>query len=238
VSMVSFYKNISTLQLSGFRYIVKELLQIIIGALLLFGAAGTMQWTRGWIYVGLIFVSKCITIFFLILKSPSLLNERGQAFKKGTKNFDKVFFVAYIILSLLLFIITGLDVVRYQWSRLPFIVIYPAIVLFFFSTFLGTWAMVRNPFFTVLIRVQGKSHRVCASGPYQYIRHPGYTSWIGSAISYPFLLGSLVSCIPVSIMILMFIIRTYLEDTSLQKELSGYSEYAATTKYRLLPYIW
>lgn len=61
---------------------------------------------------------------------------------------------------------------------------------------------------------------------------------LSASIALPLALGSMLALIPLIIMILLIIVRTYYEDTTLQKELKGYSEYCNEVKYRLLPFIW
>jgi protein-S-isoprenylcysteine O-methyltransferase Ste14 len=46
------------------------------------------------------------------------------------------------------------------------------------------------------------------------------------------------SLIPAIIIIVIVIIRTYLEDETLKKELTGYIEYSKKVKYRIIPFIW
>jgi protein-S-isoprenylcysteine O-methyltransferase Ste14 len=38
--------------------------------------------------------------------------------------------------------------------------------------------------------------------------------------------------------IALFVWRTYMEDRTLQRELPGYVEYAARTRFRLIPGLW
>jgi len=54
----------------------------------------------------------------------------------------------------------------------------------------------------------------------------------------PLALGSLWSLSFSVIITILFIIRTYLEDKTLQKELNGYVEYSELVKYRLIPFVW
>jgi protein-S-isoprenylcysteine O-methyltransferase Ste14 len=54
----------------------------------------------------------------------------------------------------------------------------------------------------------------------------------------PLILGSYWGLVLSFILTLVIIARTAQEDRTLQKELPGYSEYARTVKYRLLPYVW
>lgn len=70
------------------------------------------------------------------------------------------------------------------------------------------------------------------------MRHPGYSGMILSLIGTPLLLGSLWALIPAALVILGYFVRTYLEDRTLQKELSGYKVYAEKTRFRLVPGIW
>jgi len=37
---------------------------------------------------------------------------------------------------------------------------------------------------------------------------------------------------------ILMVLRTHLEDQTLQSELPGYAEYAQRTRYRLIPGIW
>jgi protein-S-isoprenylcysteine O-methyltransferase Ste14 len=104
---------------------------------------------------------------------------------------------------------------------------------------LFTWAMASNPFFSGAVRIQmDRDHVVSTSGPYQYVRHPGYIgytlAWIATALA----LGSLWSLIPAILIGITIIIRTALEDKTLLEKLDGYREYANQVRFRLLPGIW
>jgi protein-S-isoprenylcysteine O-methyltransferase Ste14 len=99
--------------------------------------------------------------------------------------------------------------------------------------------MIANPYFEPTVRIQeDRDHKVITSGPYKIVRHPGYLAGILFIFSIPFYLGSLFTFIPAGIYSLLMITRTWLEDITLQKELTGYFEYTKKTKYRLFPFIW
>ncbi len=57
-------------------------------------------------------------------------------------------------------------------------------------------------------------------------------------ISAPIVLGSLYGLVPASFIIALLIVRTYLEDTTLKKELIGYADYAKKVPARLIPKVW
>ncbi|VVB61471.1 Isoprenylcysteine carboxyl methyltransferase (ICMT) family protein [uncultured archaeon] len=227
------------LNISGKRGIVREFAVIIIGMIFLFGSAGTLYWVRGWIYICFAFLYQIIYISILLIINPQLLNERGNFNWKETKPYDKYFAIFYALFGFSMIIVAGLDAVRFQWSSIPFITIYPSIIVLILFCFIALWAYVSNSHFILTSRNDKLStQRVCTIGPYRYIRHPAYLSAIITSLCYPFILGSLYSLIPVFLNIVLIIIRTYYEDKTLKIELTGYDEYSRKTKYRLFPYIW
>ena len=86
--------------------------------------------------------------------------------------------------------------------------------------------------------VDGDSFIPIGTGPYRFVRHPAYATGIVSFILTPILLGSLWALIPCSLVALVTVIRTALEDRALLEELDGYQDYAQQVRYRLLPGIW
>ncbi|MFH1408668.1 MAG: isoprenylcysteine carboxylmethyltransferase family protein, partial [Nanoarchaeota archaeon] len=102
-----------------------------------------------------------------------------------------------------------------------------------------SWAEYTNSYFSSVVRIQkDRGQKVCQEGPYKYIRHPGY---VGANLLWPsmgLIFGSAWSLIPSGILFVLTIVRTSLEDKTLQKELKGYKAYAKKVKYRLLPGVW
>jgi protein-S-isoprenylcysteine O-methyltransferase Ste14 len=104
---------------------------------------------------------------------------------------------------------------------------------------LGNWAMLENRFFSGYVRIQtDRGHMVVSNGPYRSIRHPGYLGGIVTWLAAPLALGSLWALIPAGAVVVAYVIRTALEDRTLQAELDGYKEYARQTRYRLVPGVW
>ena len=96
-----------------------------------------------------------------------------------------------------------------------------------------------NRFFSAFIRIQqDRGHQVVDAGPYRVVRHPGYTFWILRTFGVPVLLGSNPAFIVAVLFVAMIIIRTILEDRVLQKELTGYNEYAERVTWKLIKGIW
>ena len=100
-------------------------------------------------------------------------------------------------------------------------------------------AVAANRFFSALVRIQrDRGHQVVDSGPYRFVRHPGY-------------LGSLLVHArrrPHAAVVVgddrggrrlgVIVFRTALEDRTLLAELEGYADYAARVRYRLVPGVW
>jgi protein-S-isoprenylcysteine O-methyltransferase Ste14 len=104
---------------------------------------------------------------------------------------------------------------------------------------LSTYAFIENRFFSGTVRIQSeRGHQVVSSGPYKWIRHPGYAGGLLTYLVTPLLLDSYWTFLPIGFLVILVITRTYLEDRYLQGALDGYREYAKQVRYRLLPGVW
>ncbi|MCB9422870.1 MAG: isoprenylcysteine carboxylmethyltransferase family protein [Ardenticatenaceae bacterium] len=225
------------LEKEGKQRIVVVIVYMMVCWTLLFLAAGTVSWPAAWLYVALQFVIFLTLGLYAAHVNPEVINERGRKSDK-TKSWDKIFSLVYAPQIFLTPIIAGLDH-RLGWSN-PGIfwqIVGTAILIPGFS--LPYWAMMVNDFLTVTVRLQEeRGHRPITHGPYRFVRHPMYAGAILSFIGTPLLLGTWWTFIPCGIAILAVIVRTALEDKTLQAELPGYADYAQRTRYRLLPGVW
>lgn len=226
------------------RAVVREAIGVVFVAVTLFIPAGTLNWAMGWALVGLYAVWVAATALILIPNSPELLVERATR-KKGNKTWDTVIISIVGLTTAAKYILAGLDV-RWGWTpqavpvgQIPLVLQIAALVMAALGYALGTWAMAANAFFSKVVRIQeDRGHAVATGGPYRYVRHPGYVGTIIFELATPIMLGSLWALIPGGIAALLFVVRTALEDRTLQEELDGYKEYAGRVRYRLLPGIW
>jgi protein-S-isoprenylcysteine O-methyltransferase Ste14 len=123
--------------------------------------------------------------------NPGTLNERGSIVKEGTKGFDKIWVAVIPLLTFSNLVVIGFDAVRFQWSFMPFWLTFLGVFMFVSVTPFALWAMAVNKFFEWTARIQDEKHQyVCISGPYKFVRHPGYTGLIVSTLAYPLVLGS------------------------------------------------
>jgi protein-S-isoprenylcysteine O-methyltransferase Ste14 len=103
----------------------------------------------------------------------------------------------------------------------------------------ASWAMIENAFFSTAVRIQtDRGQTVCQTGPYRFVRHPGYVGFILQSLATPILLGSIWALLPGMAAGIALVVRTGFEDRALQVELPGYREYAQQIRFRLLPGFW
>lgn len=99
--------------------------------------------------------------------------------------------------------------------------------------------MATNTFLSQRVRIQDdRGHQVVSTGPYRFVRHPKYVGVIIFMLCVPIVLGSWWAFGPGGLIIILFVIRTGLEDRTLIKKLPGYLQYSQQVRYRLLPGIW
>ena len=152
---------------------------------------------------------------------------------------DRILSVISIIPYGGVYVLSGLDY-RFYWSIEYDACLHGAALLCYCcASMLTTWAMISNRFFSTMVRLQkDRGHQVARGGPYRYVRHPGYVGFIITYVTAVLVLGSLYGVAVAAISVLILIIRTDLEDKTLQAELEGYAEYSQQVRYRPLPYIW
>jgi protein-S-isoprenylcysteine O-methyltransferase Ste14 len=160
------------------RWAVKQTIFVLILAAALFLSAGGLDWARGWLYLGLVAAIQVLTALLLIPRSPDLLVERSQL-KEGVKKWDVLFAVLMGYSTVIMAIAAGLEV-RQMNAPVPIDTTAVIAVLFASAGTLFTlWAMLANPFFSGIVRIQTeRGHSVASEGPYRYVRHPGYVGML------------------------------------------------------------
>lgn len=205
----------------------------------LFLSAGTIRWTRGWIGVAMWMLAMPAVGLVTQRYNPRLMEERARWRRKDTKPFDKIFLAVYVPLVTIQPAVGGLDAVRFRWSSLPFAWVYAGVTLYVLAMGLIAWVLCINPYAETSVRIQNdRGQTVVTSGPYRIVRHPMYVGAILMYLAQPLIWGSVWAMVLGAVVGLLMIVRTVFEDRTLRRELPGYQEYAAQTRYRLLPGFW
>jgi protein-S-isoprenylcysteine O-methyltransferase Ste14 len=224
---------------NALRTTAQTIIGIGIVLALLFIPAGRLDWWAAWVFIGGYFAVVYIGVIVLQRKDPELVKERQQV-QENVKTWDRVITLLFSLVFIpLTLIFSGLDQ-RFGWSThfpLPIQILALLIGLLCFA--LVFWSMATNTHFESYVRIQNdRTHKPIMSGPYKIVRHPGYVGMALSALTIPLILGSWWALIPGGIAATLIIIRTALEDKTLQAELPGYVAYTKQTRYRLVPGIW
>jgi protein-S-isoprenylcysteine O-methyltransferase Ste14 len=213
---------------------LKAGLFVVAAAAALFAAAGTVAIPGFWVYLAIFAVVMIVSFAAL---DPDLLRERmrpgGGKPPLSLRLFSLVLFTHWIV--------AGLDRGRFHWSdNLPGWLQGICLVTVAAGYALALWAMRVNRFFSSVIRIQNdRGQHVVTTGPYAFVRHPGYTAGILIIAASGPALGSWLAATLVVIFCLPFLLhRAITEDRILQMELAGYSDYAARVRWRLIPGIW
>lgn len=214
------------------------LLAMLLAAFFL--PAGSFDWPEAWIFLGGYLLACLAAWAWMKQHDPELLRERIESgAKANAKQWDNWIMAAYSLLMLALIAVSGLDRVRWRWSRVPIAVEAAAFVLMALPTAQIFRVIRHNRFLSERVRIQDdRGHRVCSTDPYARIRHPMYAAIIVLFLLLPLALGSLYGLVPAILVAALFVLRTQLEDRTLQKELAGYAEYARRVPYRLIPGLW
>jgi protein-S-isoprenylcysteine O-methyltransferase Ste14 len=202
---------------------------------------GDLGWWQAWLYSLLIVAAGIGGRLWAEYRHPGLMAERQNIENiQNAKAWDKVLApLMALSVGYPMVVVAGLDH-RFNWSyEFPLWLIALGFILILLGYAFATWALAENRFFSSVVRIQAdRGHVVCDSGPYRFVRHPGYTGNILALFGIVLALNSVWTLIPATVASIIAVIRTALEDQTLQEELPGYRDYARRVRYRLIPWLY
>lgn len=198
------------------------------------------DWWEAWVYGFTSVLGFTISRLLAARRHPDLIAERARFLQhEDAKDWDKRLLPYLGIAGGLVMLVAGLDAL-FDWSpafSLPIKIL--SLIVLLAGYVLESYALIENRFFSGNVRIQrDRGQQVVSSGPYRWIRHPGYAGGLLSYLATPFFLDSYWTILPVILTGVLYFIRTFMEDRCLQEELPGYSAYAQRVRYRLIPGIW
>lgn len=223
------------------RAVIGFLAYALLGPAVLFLAAGTLDWPMAWAYAAAGVAATAASRALVLAKQPELAAERGRFIEgEGAKTWDRALApVVALLLPTVLMLVCGLD---HRWQASGPVASWlrrAAFVPLVAGYALGLWALVANPFFSAVMRIQReRGHTVVSAGPYRFVRHPGYAGGLLYYLMTPLILAALWGFVPAALGIGLTVLRTALEDRALQAELPGYADYARRVRCRLAPGVW
>lgn len=202
--------------------------------------SGRWNWWEAWLYAIISILSFVISRILAARRHPDLIAERARMMQhEDAEPWDRRLAPLLGLGGALALLAAGLEA-RFNWSQdfaMPLKII--ALIIILAGNILGTYALIENRFFSGVVRLQtDRGQHVVSSGPYRWVRHPGYAGALLTYWGTPIFLDSLWTFIPVMFVTVILVVRTNLEDRTLQEKLAGYREYAGRVRYRLLPGVW
>ena len=213
---------------------VKYLSGFILIAALLFVPARSLNFIKGWIFIGLLFVPMLILGIFLFIKAPQLLEKRLSA--KEKENTQKGVVIFSFLMFVAGFVTAGLDY-RFGWSKVPFAVTIISGIVLLLSYGLYARVMKENAYLSRIVEIQN-NQKIIDTGLYGIVRHPMYTATILLFLSMPLVLGSWFALILFLPYPFVIAIRIKNEEKVLEAGLPGYCEYKQKVRWRIIPFVW
>lgn len=221
------------------KWLFQTLAWIVALALLLFVPAGTLHWPAAWVFLGFMVALGLGFGMWLERRDPALLAERMRPpIRADQPAADKKLLAAFAAVNLIWFIVIGLDR-RWHLSHMPIAWHVLGLALLILSSAVIAWVFRENSFAAAVVRLQSeRGHHVISSGPYAFVRHPMYSGAVLFMVGIGLLLGSWWGTALSLIFIVLFGVRTGIEENTLTTGLPDYAEYAARVRYRLVPGLW
>lgn len=205
---------------------------------LLIAVSGRPAWSAAWLLTALCAAVFAANVMLLVRVNPAVVTARLNV-PKGVRGGDRVLTSLMALGYLGTLVIPALDLRRGWSGPASWPMAAAGVTLFLAGDGMMTWAMAVNPFFEPVVRIQEeRGHHVVSTGPYAFVRHPGYVGGTLFMVSQPLILGSRWGLVPAALGVLAMLGRTVIEDRLLQRELPGYAEYAARVRWRLVPGLW
>jgi protein-S-isoprenylcysteine O-methyltransferase Ste14 len=221
--------------MDNLKAIIKSYIGVLIFASVIFIAGGRLVYWQAILYTALSLLGTTLN-HLLTPKGSTLTSERESKVKEGVR-WDRVLLSSLFLVTIIMFVVAGLDSGRFIWSgEISKSLIVIGVLLMIAGQLLFALAKRANMFFFSTLRIETEQeHKVCETGPYKYIRHPGYLGLIISIVGFPLIMNSYWSFLPVLASVLILVLRTYWEDIYMRENLKEYDNYITKTRWRLVP---
>jgi protein-S-isoprenylcysteine O-methyltransferase Ste14 len=211
----------------------------LMGAII-FGAAGTMSYAGGWLYLGEMIAISIVFGVHMARVDPGLLKERLKPpVQKDQPLADKL-----VLIPILMFMFGAMgfmaaDAARWHWSAMPSAVQWAGCALLLAALLFMYWVMRTNSFAAPVVKIQAsRGQSVITTGPYAIVRHPLYFGALFYIAGTSLVLGSWWGLATIPILAVLLGIRIGIEERTLRTGLEGYDDYARRVRWRLVPLIW
>ena len=221
------------------RAIVQMVIVVLVAPFLPMIISGDWGWWEAWAYLAINVLGFFISRLLAAKRNPGILQERARYLDhKDIKAWDRTLAFLLGIGGVFIQVTPGLERL-FGGTSYSLAMRLTGLALLILGNFWTSYALVKNRFFSGVVRIQReRGQQVVSDGPYAVMRHPGYAGALLLYLGIPLLLESWWSWVPVVYTAAVMVVRTRLEDRTLQEELEGYRDYARRVRYRLIPGLW
>lgn len=216
------------------KSVAAHLQGVAMTGLVLFLAAGTVNYWQAWTYLAVIAAVGVLTSIWFLRTDPEVLRRRLPAAE--SRRSQKLVVAASFALWGGLLAVSGLDH-RFGWSEVPTALCVAGSVLMAVQMGLVALVLTQNSHAKVTVGVD-EDQPIVTTGMYAVIRHPMYACTALQTVATPIALGSywaLAVAVPIGAVLVTRILD---EEELLCTELPGYADYAQRVRHRLVPGIW
>jgi len=216
------------------KLVLRFLMAAAVFGAMLFIPAGTLKFWQGWTYLVIWFGLALFAFTYFYKRDPQLVQRRLR--RRETVREQKIIMKIFYVAGAVIYLLPGLDH-RFGWSHSPLWLTILSQAIVFGSYLMMFWVIKVNRFAAAIVQVE-PGQQVISSGPYTVVRHPMY---LGASVMFlftPLALGSYWALPGFLLLIPIIVLRLLNEEKVLGQELTGYTEYCLSTRFRLVPRLW
>ena len=210
---------------------------IFLLGVVLFVPAWTLRFWQAWLYLFLFAASSAAITIYLWKHDQALLSRRAKAGPTAEKTRPQQVIQLFASLGFLAIIVVPSLDHRFSWSHVPLWLVLVGDLLIVLGFYIVFRVFCVNTFTAATVEVI-EQQTVISTGPYALVRHPMYCGALVMLLGTPLALSSWWGLVPFVFMVVVIVARLLDEEKLLFGNLSGYPEYAARVKYRLMPFVW
>jgi protein-S-isoprenylcysteine O-methyltransferase Ste14 len=206
-------------------------------AALLFLPAGTVDYWQAWVLLAVYASATSAITVYLAIHDPGLLERRMSAGPAAEKEKSQKLIMFFAMAGFIVLAVLPAFDRRFGWSHVPAYVCWIGDALIAIG-FLFVFLVLRANTYAASTIQLAEGQKVISTGPYSYVRHPMYAGSIPILIGTPLALGSWWGVASILLFFPVLIWRLLDEERFLRRNLTGYTAYTNTVRYRLVPFVW
>ena len=161
----------------------------------MFGIAQRLDWTPGWVFLGVYVLTGAAAVAYLWRANPEVLIARSQFHWRDETPAHKALFVLLLVAFIAIIQIAALDAGRFRCSAVPLWLVVAGYMLLMLGDAGSVWVLSVNKFAEPSVSIQSdRGHKLIDTGPYAIVRHPLYAAMFFVCLGVPLAMCSYWCC--------------------------------------------